>query len=89
MDPVTRMGRFTGIDHEIVDVEPSGDPELAKVFGPTLVAISEKAVKTKPDRRRLEDPTTCKRLDYSPISLDAAVATSLASFEAIGELAPR
>ena len=40
-----RMGQLAGLDHEVVDVEPSDDPELAKVFGPTLVAIAEKAAK--------------------------------------------
>jgi len=38
-----RMGQLAGLDHEVVDIEPSDDPELAKVFGPTLVAIAEKA----------------------------------------------
>ena len=43
-----RMGRLAGLDHEVVDVEPSDDPELAKVFGPTLVAIAEKAAQGAP-----------------------------------------
>ena len=38
-----RICELAGIDHRVVDVEPSDDPELAKVFGPTLVAIAEKA----------------------------------------------
>ncbi len=42
-----RMGKLAGLDHEVVDVEPSDDPELAKVFGPTLVAIAEKAAKAQ------------------------------------------
>ena len=40
-----RICALAGIDHRVVDVEPSDDPELAKVFGPTLVAIASKAAK--------------------------------------------
>ena len=53
-----RMGQLAGLDHEVVDVEPSDDPELAKVFGPTLVAIAEKAAKATAgpaEARGLED----------------------------------
>jgi dihydroflavonol-4-reductase len=81
-----RMGKLVGLDHEVVDVEPSDDPELAKVFGPTLVAIAEKAAKARPDRRQLEDSKTYKRLGYSPISLDEGLATTLGWFREIGKL---
>ena len=60
--------RLAGLDHEVVDVEPSEYPELTKVFGPTLVADAEKAAQARPDRRKLEDSKTYKRLGYSPIS---------------------
>ena len=43
-----RVCRLAGLDHEVVDVEPSDDPELAKVFGPTLMAIAEKAAQAPP-----------------------------------------
>ena len=39
----TRICELAGIDHRVDDIDPSDDPELAKVFGPTLVAIAEKA----------------------------------------------
>ena len=84
-----RMGKLAGLDHEVVDVEPSDDPELAKVFGPTLVAIAEKAAQAKPDRRKLEDSKTYKRLGYSPISLDEGLATTLDWFKAVGKLDKR
>ena len=84
-----RIGQLAGLDHEVVDIEPSDDPELAKVFGPTLVAIAEKAAKAKPDRRKLEDSKTYKRLGYSPISLDEGLATTLDWFKAIGKLGKR
>ena len=81
-----RMGQLAGLDHEVVDIEPSDDPELAKVFGPTLVAIAEKAAQARPDRRKLEDSKTYKRLGYSPISLDEGLATTLGWFREIGKL---
>lgn len=82
-----RMCRIAGLDHEVVDVEPSDDPELAKVFGPTLVAIAKKAARGTPERKSLEDSKTYKRLGYSPISLDEGLATTLAWFRAIGKVA--
>ena len=81
-----RVSKLAGLDREIVDVEPSDDPELAKVFGPTLVAIAEKAAQAKPDRRKLEDSKTYKRLGYSPISLDEGLATTIEWFKEIGKL---
>jgi nucleoside-diphosphate-sugar epimerase len=81
-----RMCRIAGLDHEVVDVEPSDDPELAKVFGPTLVAIAKKAARGTPDRQRLEDSNTFKRLGYSPISLDEGLTTTLEWFRAIGKV---
>ena len=84
-----RMGQLAGLDHEVVDIEPSADPELAKVFGPTLVAIAEKAAQARPDRRKLEDSKTYKRLGYSPISLDEGLATTLEWFREIGKLDSR
>ena len=81
-----RVCQLAGLDHEVVDVEPSDDPELAKVFGPTLVAIAEKAATARPDRRKLEDSKTYKRLGYSPISLDEGLVTTLGWFREIGKL---
>jgi nucleoside-diphosphate-sugar epimerase len=81
-----RMCRLAGLDHEVVDVLPSDDPELAQVFGPTLVAIAEKAARQRPERKSLEDSKTFKRLGYSPISLDDGLTTTLEWFRAIGRL---
>ena len=83
------MSRSAGLDREIVDVEPSDDPELAKVFGPTLVAIAEKAAKERPGRKSMEDSKTFKRLGYSPISLDEGLGRTLEWFRAIGRLDKR
>jgi dihydroflavonol-4-reductase len=84
----TRMCHLAGLDREVVDVMPSDDPELAKVFGPTLVAIAEKAARGTPERRTLEDSKTFKRLGYRPISLDDGLARTLAWFRAIGKVEP-
>jgi len=82
----TRMCRLAGLDREVVDVMPSDDPELAKVFGPTLVAIAEKAERGTQERKNLEDSKTYKRLGYRPISLDEGLARTLAWFRAIGKV---
>jgi dihydroflavonol-4-reductase len=84
----TRMCRLAGLDHEVVDVDPSDDPELAEVFGPTLVAIAKKAAKETPERKRLEDSKTYKRLGYSPITLDDGLTRTLEWLRAIGKLGP-
>ena len=81
-----RMCRVAGLDHEVVDVEPSDDPELEKVFGPTLVAIAKKAARAVPERKNLEDSKTYKRLGYSPISLDEGLAVTFEWFRALGKV---
>jgi dihydroflavonol-4-reductase len=81
-----RMCRVAGLDHHVVDVEASDDPELAKVFGPTLVAIAKKAARGAPERRNLEDSKTYKRLGYSPISLDDGLASTYEWFNALGKV---
>jgi dihydroflavonol-4-reductase len=84
-----RMCRLAGLDHEVVDVLPSDDPELAKVFGPTLVAIAEKAARQTPERKSLEDSKTYKRLGYRPIGLDEGLGRTFEWLRAIGRLEPR
>ena len=83
----TRMCRLAGVDHEVVDVDPSDDPELVEVFGPTLMAIAEKAARETPVRRRsLSDSKTYKRLGYDPISLDEGLGLTLRWFREIGRV---
>jgi dihydroflavonol-4-reductase len=81
-----RMCRMAGLDHEVVDVEPSDDPELAKVFGPTLVAIAKKWEEETPERKRLEDTKTYKRLGYSPRSLDDGLERTLEWLRVLGKV---
>ena len=85
-DACNRVCRLAGLDHEVIDVPPSDDPELVEVFGPTLIAIAKKAQRQSPGRKRLEDSKTYKRLGYSPISLDEGLAVTLDWFKAIGRV---
>ncbi len=85
-DACTRIGRLAGLDRDVADVEPSDDPELLRVFGPTLIAIAEKAARQTPERKSLEDSKTYKRLGYSPISLNEGLATTLEWFRAVGKV---
>jgi dihydroflavonol-4-reductase len=66
----SRICELAGLDHRVEDIEPSDDPELARVFGPTLVAIATKAASDRPVRRSLAESKTYKRLGYDPITLD-------------------
>jgi nucleoside-diphosphate-sugar epimerase len=77
---------MAGLDHEVADVAPSDDPELAQVFGPTLVAIAKKWEEETPERQRLEDTKTYKRLGYSPRSLDDGLAPTLEWLRALGKV---
>lgn len=81
-----RMGELAGIDHRVVDVEPSDDPELLEVFGPTLVAIAEKEARQAPERKRLEETKTFRRLGYRPISLDEGLGHTLEWFRSLGKV---
>jgi dihydroflavonol-4-reductase len=81
-----RICQLAGIDHHVVDVAPSDDPELAAVFGPTLVAIAEKAATESPERRPLQDTKTFKRLGYDPISLDAGLESTTNWLREIGKV---
>jgi len=81
-----RMCRMAGLDHEVVDVEPSDDPELAKVFGPTLVAIAKKWEEETPERKRLEETKTYKRLGYSPRTLDDGLVHTLEWLRDLGKV---
>jgi dihydroflavonol-4-reductase len=81
-----RICKLAGIDHRVEDVPPSDDPELAKVFGPTLVAIAFKLASVKPARRSLTDSKTYKRLGYDPISLDEGLQITTGWLREIGKV---
>jgi dihydroflavonol-4-reductase len=81
-----RICQLAGLDHRVVDVDPSDDPELAEVFGPTLVAIATKAAAGSPVRRSLTDSKTYKRLGYDPISLDEGLNSTIGWLREIGRI---
>jgi dihydroflavonol-4-reductase len=81
-----RICQLAGLDHQVVDVEPSDDPDLLEVFGPTLIAIATKAAAGSPERRSLADSKTYKRLGYDPISLDQGLGSTLEWLREIGRL---
>lgn len=66
----SRICELAGVDHRVEDVDPSDDPELARLFGPTLMAIAIKAASEAPAPRNLFESKTHKRLGYDPVSLD-------------------
>ncbi len=82
-----RICALAGLAHRVVDVAPSDDPALAEVFGPTLVAIAEKAAQQPTGGRRdLRETKTWKRLAYEPISLDEGLARTSAWLYEIGKV---
>lgn len=77
-----RICELAGVAYRVEDVDPTGRPEFADVFGPTLMAIALKAA-ADPEPR---PPTTKtrQRLGYSPVSLDDGVRETARWFGAIG-----
>jgi dihydroflavonol-4-reductase len=82
----SRICELAGLGHRVEDVPPSDDPELARVFGPTLVAIAAKAASARPAHRNLTDTKTYKRLGYDPISLDHGLRNTTDWLRAIGKI---
>jgi dihydroflavonol-4-reductase len=85
-DACNRICALAALDHHVVDVEPTDDPAVAEVFGPTLVAIAAKAAGETPQRRPLEETKTWKRLGYEPISLDAGLGRTMSWLRAEGKV---
>jgi dihydroflavonol-4-reductase len=81
-----RICELAGLDHRVEDVPPSDDPELAKVFGPTLVAIASKAASDRRTRRSITDSKTYKRLGYDPIGLDEGLRHTTDWLRALGKI---
>jgi nucleoside-diphosphate-sugar epimerase len=82
----TRICTLAGVDHSVEDIAPSDDPELARVFGPTLVAIAAKAATAPPPERAPAESKTFKRLGYSPIGLDDGLRATTQWLRSIGKL---
>lgn len=83
-----RLCELAGLDHRVEDVEPSDDPELARVFGPTLVAIAAGVAAVGRSRRALplRETKTFKRLGYDPISLDDGLGKTTEWLRQIGRI---
>lgn len=82
----SRICELAGLEHRVEDVPPSDDPDLAQVFGPTLVAIAAKAASDRTPRRPLTESKTFKRLGYDPISLDDGLEKTTDWLRAIGKI---
>ncbi len=65
---------------------PTDDPELLKVFGPTLMAIAYKLAAVRTPRRDLTESNTYKRLGYDPISLDEGLTATTQWLRQIGKV---
>jgi dihydroflavonol-4-reductase len=81
----SRICELAGMEHRVADIEPSDDPELARVYGPTLVAIAAKAATDRRVRRSLAESKTHKRLGYDPISLDDGLVATTAWLRGLGK----
>jgi dihydroflavonol-4-reductase len=81
----SRICELAGLDHRVTDVDPSDDPELARVFGPTLVAIASKAASDRTVRGELTESKTYKRLGYDPIGLDEGLRATTQWLRQIGK----
>ncbi len=82
----SRICELAGLNHRVTDIEPSDDPALAEVYGPTLVAIAAKAATERPARRPLAETKTYLRLGYDPISLDEGLVATTAWLQALGKV---
>ena len=82
----SRICELAGLDHRVADIEPSDDPEVAKVFGPTLVAIAAKTAADRPVRPKLTESKTFKRIGYDPISLDEGLQITTGWFRQLGKI---
>ena len=82
----SRICELAGLDHRVRDIDPSDDPELARVFGPTLVAIASKADSDRPCGASLAESKTYKRLGYDPIGLDEGLQATIDWLRAIGKI---
>jgi dihydroflavonol-4-reductase len=86
----TRICELAGLVHRTQDVLPSDDPELLKTFGPTLLAISRKAVAAESTlldpSRRPPASRTASTLGYAPTSLDDGFTQTIAWLRAEGKV---
>jgi dihydroflavonol-4-reductase len=79
-----RLCSLAGVDHRVVDVEPSDDPEVLARFGPTLVAIAAKEGTPAPVYTGTSRTET--RLGYHPTSLDDGLQQLVDWLRGLGQI---
>ena len=85
----SRICELAGLDHRVVDVDPSDDPELARTFGPTLMAIASKPDDERAHRRTINQTKTFKRLGYQPATLDEGLSATVVWLRKMGAFEER
>ena len=79
-----RACELAGVAHRVVDVSPTDDPQLAEMFGPTLMSI---ASSPGPDRSaQAASSKTAARLGYVAKPLDDGLQELIDWLRAIGRL---
>ncbi|MGH9081513.1 MAG: NAD-dependent epimerase/dehydratase family protein [Acidimicrobiales bacterium] len=79
-----RICELAGVAHRVEDIDPTDRPELAEVFGPTLMAIALRAA-ADPEPRSPATKTR-RRLGYAPVCLDDGLKETARWFGDIGRL---
>jgi dihydroflavonol-4-reductase len=79
-----RACELAKVEHRVEDVAPSDDPELAKMFGPTLMAIASDERRER--RRPSVESKTARRLGYVPTPLADGLRALIDWLRAIGRL---
>lgn len=81
-----RACEIAGVDHRVQDLDYRSDPEaLTAAFGPTLMAIAEKAAGSVRPLRSSDNPTS-RRLGYAPMSLDDGLRQLIPWLRELGRL---
>ena len=81
-----RICKLAGLDHRVVDVPPSDDPELVRVFGPDPGGDRRQGRQHPDQSSRSRESKTYKRLGYDPISLDEGFGTTTAWLRELGKV---
>ncbi len=81
-----RACEIAGLEHRVEDISPSDDPELAAIFGPTLIAVASLSADEQRPLGTLPESKTAKRLGYEPVSLDDGLRLTIGWLREIGRL---
>jgi nucleoside-diphosphate-sugar epimerase len=79
-----RACELAGVTHRVDDVDPSADPELAEIFGPTLMAIAKEARADPSERPAISK--TADRLGYVATPLDDGLLELISWLKEVGRL---